>query len=326
VIGFDASHYGENQKNHVGCAVPMFPDVPFKRDSRKRITIQQQNRPLKRTKWAERHVEEFLSLPLVSEFVFRSPQTLDGTQREVADLLVAHGEIGILVSQKCQEEPSRRSLAKTSSWARKQAPKAVSQLRGALRSAGCKAVWCDHPRRGRVQFPQGLPKIDHGIVLVEVFERVNDFLNLALELRTIPELLEYLTARRSLPDHDLRIIGDERSLFEFYLLSNGSLQGCACRVDAQTAVAGQEDRLGQVLSSKWESDQYSILLEHVADQLATQHPDCTSGLPSHLLARFDPPGGRTTSLEMQGVLANLRLRERAELGRAFDGAMEKIGN
>src|SRR5260370_21142516 len=99
VIGFDGSHYGENQKNQVG-AFHMFPDVPFKRDSRKRITIQRQNRPLKRTKWAERHVEEFLSLPLVSEFVFRSPQTLDGTQSEVADLLVAHGEIGILVSQK----------------------------------------------------------------------------------------------------------------------------------------------------------------------------------------------------------------------------------
>src|SRR2546429_157943 len=41
-----------------------------------------------RTLWAERQVEEFLSLPLVSEFVFRSPQTVDGSQREVADFLV----------------------------------------------------------------------------------------------------------------------------------------------------------------------------------------------------------------------------------------------
>ena len=31
VIGFDGSHYGENQKNQVGCAVHMFPDVPFMR-------------------------------------------------------------------------------------------------------------------------------------------------------------------------------------------------------------------------------------------------------------------------------------------------------
>jgi hypothetical protein len=59
--------------------------------------VSQQNDQLRRTEWAERNVEEFLSLPLISEFVFGSPQTLDGTQREVADLLVAHGNIGILI-------------------------------------------------------------------------------------------------------------------------------------------------------------------------------------------------------------------------------------
>jgi hypothetical protein len=75
-------------------------------------------------------------------------------------------------------------------------------------------------------------------VLVEVFERVdlnaqsddvplqyrdtsitylalNDFLNIAIELRTAPEVLAYLDARRALPFTDLRIIGDERALFEF---------------------------------------------------------------------------------------------------------------
>ena len=31
---------------------------------------------LSRTEWAERHVEDFLSLPLISEFVFRSPRTI----------------------------------------------------------------------------------------------------------------------------------------------------------------------------------------------------------------------------------------------------------
>jgi hypothetical protein len=88
-------------------------------------TVSQPNQQLSRTVWAERHVEEFLSLPLISEFVFRSPQTLDGTQREVADLLVAHGNIGILVSQKCQEDPATRDAAKTESWARKEAKKAA---------------------------------------------------------------------------------------------------------------------------------------------------------------------------------------------------------
>jgi hypothetical protein len=172
--------------------------------------------PLKRTDWAERHVEDFLSLPLVREFVFRSPQTLDNNiQKEVVDFLIAHGDTAILVSQKCQDDPSVRTGTKASLWARKAAKRAVSQLCGALRTAETRSVWCEHSRRGRVEFPQGLPKIDHAIVTLEVFERadlepdaaglplefqgtpisyfsLNDFLNLALALRTTAELLEYL--------------------------------------------------------------------------------------------------------------------------------------
>lgn len=306
-----------------------------------------QERQLKRTEWAERHVEEFLSLPLISEFVFRSPQTVDGTQREVADLLVAHGDIGILVSQKCQEDPSSRDAAKTESWARKEAKRAVSQLRGALRTASGKVIWCDHPRRGRVEFPDGLLKIDHGVVLIEVFQpvdlepeaavlplhfqgtpisylSVNDFLNLGVELRTTPELLEYLQARRSLPAADLRSIGDERSLFEFYLLNGGSLQGCASRAEARQVASSRRDELRRLLAAKSDSDRYSKLLEYVADQLATHNPHYADGIPASELAKFEPVSARATYLEMQGVLANLRLPERAELGRAFDGVIDRL--
>jgi hypothetical protein len=83
------------------------------RDSTRKIPAERATMPKQRTDWAERHVEEFLSLPLISEFVFRSPQTLDGTQKEVADLLVAHDGVGLLISQKCQEQPMSRDHDKT---------------------------------------------------------------------------------------------------------------------------------------------------------------------------------------------------------------------
>jgi hypothetical protein len=309
--------------------------------------MQKHKPPLKRTEWAERHVEEFVSLPLISEFVFRSPQTIDGTQREVADLLVAHGDIAILISQKCQEDPTSRNLTRTISWACKEAKKAVSQLRGALRTAKGKAVWCTHPRRGRVEFPNGLPNINHGIVLIEVhipvdlqseaadlplefqgtpitYLSVNDFLNLASELRTTPELLQYLTERHALSASGRRIIGDEKTLFEFYLLNDGSLPQSTSRADARKVVDAQRDRLRRILKAKLQSDKYSGLLEHVADQLATRNPDYAAGISPPILAKFDPPTDRTTYLEMQGVLANLRLRERAELGQSFHGVIEKL--
>jgi hypothetical protein len=118
-------------------------------------------------------VRDFLALPFISEFVFRSLQTLDGTQREVADFLIAYPGVGILMSQKTQQDALARDADKTSSWALKEAKKAASQLRGALRTGHRRPIWCDHPRRGRVELPEGLPEINHGIALLEVLDRVD---------------------------------------------------------------------------------------------------------------------------------------------------------
>ena len=302
--------------------------------------------PKERGIWAEHYVREFLSLPFVSEFVFHSVQTLDGTQKEVADFLIAYPGHAALISQKTQQDPLARTSEKTATWAAKEARKAASQLRGALRTARGKLVWCEHARRGKVDLPAGLPAINHDIVLVEVFERVdlneraddlpleykgtpisylsiNDCLNIAIELRTLPELFAYLNARRSLPYPDLRVIGDERALFEFYLLQGGSLAGCVGKADAAVAVAARGDELNRALEAKWERDQYSALLEHVADQLATRRADYAAGLPAEALAAYDGPDNRNNYLTMQAVLADLGLRQRSELGRAFEGVMQK---
>jgi hypothetical protein len=295
---------------------------------------------------AEHYVRDFLSLPFISEFVFHSLQAIDGTQKEVADFLIAYPGVAVLISQKTQKDPLARSAEKTASWALKEAKKAASQLCGALRTGRCKSIWCEHLRRGKVELPDGLPLIDHGIVLVEVFEHVdlnaqaadppliyqgtpitylsvNDSLNIASELRTVPEVLAYLDARRGLPFTDLRIVGDERAYFEFYLLHNGSLAGCAGKADAAITVAARRDDLRQALKAKWEHDRYSGLLEDVADQLATRRQDYAEGLSAEALACYDAPENRTNYLRMQVVLASLGLRQRSELGRAFELAMHK---
>lgn len=299
--------------------------------------------------WAERYVRDFLSLPFVSEFVFHSPQTADGTQKEVADLLIAYPGMGLLVSQKTQQDPFSRTQAKNLSWVLKEAKRAAAQLCGALRTTRGKPIWCDHPRRGRVEFSDGLPIINNGLVLVETFGQVdlnalsddlplqyqstpitylslNDFLNIAIELRTIPEVLGYLDARRALPYTDLRIIGDERSLFEFYILQGGTLAGCLGKADAAIVVAAERDQLQRALKSKWENDYYGGLLEHVADQLATRRDNYASGLSAEELERYDPPHRRTNYLKMQAVLANLGLRVRSELGRAFEDTFRQREN
>lgn len=291
-----------------------------------------------RTQWAERQAEELLSVPFISEFVFRSPQMIDASQKEVADLLILHKGNGLLISQKAQEDPERRSDGKNELWVLKAARKGANQLFGAMRPAS-KAIWCDHPRRGRVDFPEGLPPITHGLVTVETLRPVDlqaaaddlplskegapvayfslsDFLNVALQLRTVPELMRYLDARRDLPEAAQRMVGDELVLFEFYLL-HGTLAGCLGHDHARASVDAASDELDAILERFEEYHYFSARLEHVADSLATRSKTCLDGLSPELTAHFDATNQRENYLLMQEAIADLPLRERAALGRQF---------
>ena len=153
---------------------------------------------------------------------------------------------------------------------------------------------------------------------------INDFLNLAVQLRTVPELLEYLNARRSLPEAALRRMGDEWSLFEFYLLNGGDFTGCSGHDDARQKLAANADAVAEALERNAEHRFYSGLLEYVADCLAVRDPDYAQGLSDDLVALFDPDGARKNYILLQEILVDLRLRERAELGRAFHSVSERV--
>jgi hypothetical protein len=304
--------------------------------------------PVPRTIWAEHQVEDFLALPLISEFVFRSPQMIDASQKEVVDFLIACGGSALLVSQKCQEDPTRRDVGKTGSWARKAAVKGAAQLRGALKPrSNDPSIWCDHARRGRVEFPAGLPAIGHAVVTLEVYEAVdlsanaadlpvqahgvpvsylslNDFLNLAIELRTIPDLLDYLDARAVLPEAERLMVGNERALFEVYLLNDGSFPSDLTRQGAADQAAARAPEVGRAVRAKTQADQHSLLIEHVADQLATRNPRYAEGISASTLARFEPDDARSGYLDMQTVLASLHLGARIALGRAFAEVVTKV--
>lgn len=180
------------------------------------------------------------------------------------------------------------------------------------------------PTGGSAPDIASLPLDQDGVPIT--YLSVNDFLNLVFELRSVPELIDYLAARRLLPPADLRLIGDEKTLFSFYLLNDGSFSGCAGRSDARIAVATQQDRLQAALLRKFEADQYAYLLEHVADELASRNPKFAEGVSPRLLAAYDPADKRQNYLEMQAALADLRLRERVELGRAFHGTIEHVAD
>ncbi len=297
--------------------------------------------PETRTRWAEEQVEVLLSIPFISEFVFRSPQNLEGprnSQREVADLLIEHLGKGLLLSQKAQEDPESRGDRRNELWMLKNVKGAVAQLIGALRSPTT-PFWCDHPRRGRVEFAAGLPPIVHGVVVAETFRPVdllsaaadlpleyagipitylsiNDFLNLAMQLRTVPELYAYLSARRALPESALRRFGQEQVLLEYFLLHE-TFDGCRGHEHAAEVLIERAEDRHEVLNRMVDYRAGSAYLEYVIDALATRSATCLDGLSAQRAASFDPPESRSNYLRMQAVLSDLSLRERAELGENF---------
>lgn len=301
---------------------------------------------ISRTEWAERKVEELLSVPLISEFVFRSPKHNDPNEKEVIDLLIIHSGQSILISQKAQEDPGKRNIEHNELWVKKNIKNALKQIRGVIRNPNNRPKWCEHPRRGRVKFDP-LPQIIHGIVLIETWHPVdlsslanelpmeymripltylsmNDFLNLIIHLRTVPELLEYLAARRSLSETTLRIVGDEYTLFKLYLMNGGNFEGCTCHDDAGQKLAGNKNAVNEALDCNIKYRFYSNLLEHLANELYTRDPEYRQGLPPHLLSQFDPDEERKNYIILQEILVDMRLRERAELGRAFHAVIEGV--
>jgi len=116
------------------------------------------NPRITRTEWAERQVEELLSVPLISEFVFRSPRHNDPTEKEVIDHLIIHKQQGILISQKTQDDPEKRTIDRNELWVLKNIRGAVKQTCGAIRNPKDLPKWCEHPRRGTVDLGT-LPRI-----------------------------------------------------------------------------------------------------------------------------------------------------------------------
>ena len=301
---------------------------------------------LRRTIEAEHFFEEFTGVPLTAECVFYSPKYLDKSgQEEVCDFLIVLRGEGILVSMKSQEDPTTRIGHKLERWIIKNARKALGQAQGALRTISREPIWCQHSRRGRVDFLPGSIFVKQVIVLTEIngqvvrlpdefptaindipvtYLSVNDFLNLVNELRAFPDIVNYLQARRILTDESLRIVGDERPFYQYYILNEKSFAGCCGYEDARIVSAARESDLRAFLTFKPLTDKFTSLIEYVSDALATRLGSYFEGLEPSIIARFDDPDKRKNYLLMQEELCDLRLSERQALGMQFSNLIDKV--
>lgn len=301
------------------------------------------NLPIQRTDQAEKILEQMASVPLTWENVFRSPSYKKKSDKEVVDLLLVLKNKGIFVSMKCQQNPDKRTGSKLVGGAQKSADSALKQLRGGIRTSKTREYWCCHARRGLVNF--GPNQIDpiHAVVIVEAYEEivlgentplaigsipvsylsVNDFLNLVVELRTINDLFQYLTARRSICVELQRTIGLEQIVMEFYVLHGGSPPAVGRLRDVIKITNGQRAEIGELIYGKKVADRQARIIEQLSNNLAVRMEQHDEGLGEEMADLFDLTAARSNYLLMQDELCDLVLDERRKLGASLYGAMHR---
>lgn len=300
---------------------------------------------MQRTDWTEQFAADLASKPLVREFVFANARYQAATEREVCDLILTLRNRAILAQMKSQEDPKSRSGTKLEHWVTKKAKEATTQLQGAIRSVNERDFWCQHPRRGKVDFKKGQLSVAYGIVMVEqLAERIplgdefpleyqgvpigyfsaNDFLNVVYELRSFPDILDYLTRRHDLGLDVRRAIGGEKLLCGYYFLNDGSFCPGASYQQISSVVAQRREELPAIIYAKKSADSDADLAEFVADALAERHPGYAEGLSQDVLGHFEDPEQRKAYLLMQENICDLRLAERRAMGSQLRTAIVKV--
>ncbi len=101
----------------------------------------------------------------------------------------------------------------------------------------------------------------------------NDLLNLIKELRSFPDLVDYLDARLNLPPDVRRVIGLEKMHYGYYLLNGETFDGCRSAADLEAALARNAEQLERGIAEKHRQDVFAGVIEQVSDALAVRAPD-----------------------------------------------------
>jgi hypothetical protein len=243
-----------------------------------------------------------------------------------------------------KSQDKERTDEKLNRWIEKETKNAASQIKGAIRTLRERPLWCEHSRRGRVDFeagylkpvqalaimetqpsvaiPTGLPRVCDGVPIS--YLSLNDFLNLINELRAFPEIVRYLAQRAGFSEIAQIPLGAERAVYARYLANEGGFGDC--RSYDEIVQSLMELSISDLFREKQASDRPAEIVEHFVDSLAERIAHWDDGLTPEQIRGFDASQARSNYLRIQEEFCDLHLCDRRALGHQLSELRSMIDN
>jgi hypothetical protein len=293
----------------------------------------------------EDDVQHFVEHAFSADFVFRSPQRLDrGKEHETTDVFALFDDIALPIEVKSQAYNADGSpRVEDQGWTRKNLAKAVSQLKGAVRTikAG-QIVRLENARRGPVQFSTDMfryvyalavlnhvsapfdaaelvPEIaDFGVPL-HVLSFV-DFYNIARVLDTPSDLVGYLEVRSQIliPTFNPKVY-EEQPVFEFYLDHFEELTSFHAKLHGEQRSPEGFKEHAEILRRIYRDGKIDIDASYFIDKII----DCSHETDASSPSPFE--NAERDYVTVATYLGRLTRSRRAYIGTAFLEAIKRAG-
>lgn len=252
----------------------------------------------------EEILSEMLSEPLLQDFVHLRPILLQAMNKELCDVLVEDEPDCIVIQLKVQDLSKAKANRNDDLWVKKQLAKAEKQIKGAVRSMPIYDLACFNPARGEITFKAGQLKAKHGIVVVDYnslpfllddklenrtkqnipihYLTYNDFIVLCQNLKTLPDLMNYLDERAKIPKWSRPQLADEKNIYAYYLMNKAEFPYSVKRVDFINKWEILTVKYKEKYSKKIMEDNETELFDQILKAMYSSDPIMTQFAPTFL--------------------------------------------
>lgn len=293
----------------------------------------------------EDSVQRFVEDAFSADFVFRSPMRFDrGKERETTDVFALFHDVAMAIEVKSQAHNADGSLRiEDRGWTRKYLGKAISQLRGAVRTIKAGEITrLENKRRGSVAFSSdmfryvyALAVLDHeaspfnAVDLVPEIAKFGvplhvlslaDFYNIARVLDTPIDLIGYFEVRTQIliPTFNPKV-HEEQQAFEYYLDHFEELTSFQAELHGEQRSPELFQEHGEMLRRIYRDDSSGLEPSYFIDKII----DWTHQVDDGSAAPFE--NAKRDYVAVATYLGRLVRPRRAYIGKAFVDAIKRAG-